>query len=279
MASKEFWKPCYSFILLLLIHYYLFRDGFFKSFAMSYIVYLFVGGWRYQRIVFLTLPRDLRGLRCLIMIMYNTYWAILTRETFGDMWNRTVRKRGRDRPAIYFEDQVWTYDQVDGYSNKVANHLIQAGFKRGDKIFLLLHSSPAYVAIWLGAAKVGVAAALLNYNLRQASLEHCLNAVDAKAIIVGTTLRDAFLEVKGDKRFPASMIWYTDEKSSTPDSAHAMTTSSKESWDQRLAATPSTPPPPLPRINNRREHLIYVYTSGTSGFPKVGMLENECIRR
>ncbi|VDP94713.1 unnamed protein product [Echinostoma caproni] len=185
------------------------------------------------------------------------------------MWNGTVRKRGRDRPAIYFEDQVWTYDQVDGYSNKVANHLIQAGFKRGDKIFLLLHSSPAYVAIWLRAAKVGVAAALLNYNLRQASLEHCLNAVDAKAIIVGTTLRDAFLEVKGDKRFPASMIWYADEKSSTPDSAHAMTTSSKESWNQRLAATP---PPPLPRINNRREHLIYVYTSGTSGFPKAAII-------
>ncbi|TPP60895.1 Long-chain fatty acid transport protein [Fasciola gigantica] len=272
MARKEFWRPCYSFILLLLIHHYLFRDGLFKSFFMSYTVYLFVGGWRFQRIVFLTAPRDLRGLRCLIMILYNTYWCLLTRETFADMWNRTVRKRGRERPAIYFEDQVWTYDQVDAYSNKVANHLLQSGFKRGDKIFLLLHSSPAYVAIWLGAAKAGVAAALLNYNLRQASLEHCLNAIEAKAIIVGSTLRDAFLEISGDKKFPPSMIWYADEKASTPESAHAMTTESKDSWNQKLAEASSSPPPPLPRLNNRREHLIYVYTSGTSGFPKAAII-------
>ncbi|KAA0187890.1 Solute carrier family 27 (Fatty acid transporter) member 1/4 [Fasciolopsis buskii] len=272
MARKEFWKPCYSFVLLLLIHYYLFRDGFLKSLFMSYIVYLSIGGWRFQRVMFLTAPRDLRGLRCLIMILYNTYWCLLTGETFGDMWNRTVRKRGRDRPAIYFEDQIWTYDQVDAYSNKVANHLLQAGFKRGDKIFLLLHSSPAYVAIWLGAAKAGVAAALLNYNLRQASLEHCLNAVDAKAIVVGTTLRDAFLEINGDKKFPSSMIWYADEKANTPESAHAMTTESKENWNQKLAEAPFSPPPPLARISNRREHLIYVYTSGTSGFPKAAII-------
>ncbi|KAA3671662.1 solute carrier family 27 (fatty acid transporter), member 1/4 [Paragonimus westermani] len=181
------------------------------------------------------------------MIMYTTLRNSYTKEPFADIFARTVKRRGRDRIAAYFEDQVWTFGQLDDYSNKVANHLLRSGFRRGDKLSLLMHSSPAYVGIWLGAAKIGVATGLLNFNLRNVSLSHCMDAVGGKGIVVGKQLKDAFLEIDGEKRFPADKIWYVDEPASLPESSDAMSTTSEANWNQGLAEVSAAAPPKLAR--------------------------------
>ncbi|KAF7261165.1 hypothetical protein EG68_01529 [Paragonimus skrjabini miyazakii] len=271
MVRKNNWYPCYTFFLLLFIHTIILNDAVWKSFLKSYVIYLFFGGWRYQRIFLYTFRRDLKGLKCLIMMMYTTLRNSYTKEPFADIFARTVKRRGRDCIAAYFEDQVWTFGQLDDYSNKVANHLLRCGFQRGDKLSLLMHSSPAYVGIWLGAAKIGVATGLLNFNLRNVSLSHCMDAVGGKGIIVGKQLKDAFLEIDGEKRFPADKIWYVDEPASLPESSDAMSTTSEANWNQRLAEVSAAAPPKLARSKSR-EHLIYVFTSGTSGLPKAAII-------
>ncbi|CAL8077759.1 unnamed protein product [Calicophoron daubneyi] len=272
MIRKGSWQPCYAFFLLLLVHTLILGDTFFKAFAKSYVIYLFLGGWRYQRLFALCVRRDLKGLRVLLLVLYDTYWNSFFKETFRDMFDRTVRKVGKDAIAFYFEDQVWTFGHLDAYSNKVANYLVKCGLKRGDKLFLLMHSSPSYVGIWLGAAKIGVATALLNYNLRKDSLAHSLGAVDASAIVVGSRLKDAFVEVGGEQKFDKDKVWYVDESASIPDSAYAMTSTCACEWNRALAQVSSAAPPPLSKAISPHEHLIYVYTSGTSGLPKAAII-------
>ncbi|VDP89068.1 unnamed protein product [Echinostoma caproni] len=72
------------------------------------------------------------------------------------MFSKVVQTRGNAAVAMFYEDQQWSFGQLDAYSNKVANLLLREGFKRGDRLYLLLRSCPAFVAIWLGAAKVSV---------------------------------------------------------------------------------------------------------------------------
>ncbi|CAL8077756.1 unnamed protein product [Calicophoron daubneyi] len=272
MAQKRSWKPYHIFLFLLIFQVTLLKAKFTGALINSYIVYLFFGGWKFQRIFALTIRRDLRGLRLLLLLSWDVWWHYLFKETFRDMFERTVRKVGNDAVAFYFEDQIWTFGHLESYSNKVANHLLKCGFARGDKLFLLMHSSPAYVGIWLGASKIGVCTALLNYNLRKDSLLHCLKAVDARAIVVGSRLKNKFEEVDGQRLFDENRVWYVDEESSTPDSAFTTFTKSTCTWNLALAEAHQTVSLPISQSLSCREHLIYVYTSGTSGLPKAAII-------
>lgn len=53
-----------------------------------------------------------------------------------------------------------------------------------------MESRPLQVALWLGLAKVGVEAALINFNLRHDSLLHCLGVSGSRAIVFGAELAD-----------------------------------------------------------------------------------------
>jgi len=47
-----------------------------------------------------------------------------------------------------------------------------------------------YVGLWLGLAKLGIATALINYNLRHETLANCINSSHSKALIYGAELAD-----------------------------------------------------------------------------------------
>ena len=82
----------------------------------------------------------------------------------------------------------WTFAQLDSYSNAVANVFQQLGFGRGDVVAIFLEGRPEFVGLWLGLAKAGVEAALLNVNLRREPLTFCLGTSGAKALIFGGEL-------------------------------------------------------------------------------------------
>ncbi|KAH8867818.1 Long-chain fatty acid transport protein 1 [Schistosoma japonicum] len=150
------WHPCFIFHLCVITLRLFIRRPLFESFITSYLLYVSFGGWRYQRVFFLTILRDLIGLKCFIMVRLSILWLQWTKRTFADMFKSTVKKRGSEKVAIYFENQVWTFGQLDAYSNKVANYLMKCGFKRGDILLLFMNSCPAYIGIWLGAAKAAI---------------------------------------------------------------------------------------------------------------------------
>ena len=50
----------------------------------------------------------------------------------------------------------------------------------------MMESRPEFVIIWLGLAKIGCITALINTNLRNQSLIHCIKAAQPKSMIVGS---------------------------------------------------------------------------------------------
>ena len=85
---------------------------------------------------------------------------------------------------VHFEGREYTYGEVDKQSNKVARALqTEARLKEGDAVALFLANEPSFIWTWLGLAKLGCPAALLNVNIRSKSLLHCFSCCGAKVII------------------------------------------------------------------------------------------------
>lgn len=88
------------------------------------------------------------------------------------------------KPFLLFEGREHSYGDVDRQSNKVARALqAAAGLKEGATAALFLANEPSFVWTWLGLAKLGCTAALLNFNIRSKSLLHCFSCCGAKVII------------------------------------------------------------------------------------------------
>lgn len=103
---------------------------------------------------------------------------------------QAVARQQPDRLALVDAGSgvCWTFAQLDAYSNAVANVFHQLGLGPGDVVAIFLEGRPEFVGLWLGLAKAGVEAALLNVNLRREPLAFCLGTSGAKALIFGGEL-------------------------------------------------------------------------------------------
>lgn len=127
----------------------------------------------------------------LLKVKLNVRRHLRQRNTIPKIFAESVKRHG-DKTALIFEGtgEAWTFRQLDAYSNRVANLLLQRGFKEGDVVALFMENRSQYVGLWLGMAKIGVEAALINFNLRLEALVHCINISNAKAVVFGSELTE-----------------------------------------------------------------------------------------
>lgn len=117
------------------------------------------------------------------------------KATIVDIFDQTVRKHP-DKSAVVFEKQRWTFAQLQEYSYRVANYFSAKGYREGDCVAIILHNRPEYIGLWLGLSRLGIASALINYNLRGEVLKHSLSVADAKAVVLSKELAPAMLEAR-----------------------------------------------------------------------------------
>lgn len=263
---------------------------------MAFTAYVVTGGWRYLRVVMITLPRDFVGLIRLIQ----THWFLYKLRKR----NATVPQAFKDncladpdRIIFYYEDQRWTMRDIDELSNKVANAFLEQGFQPGQEVALFMESRPEFVAIWLGLAKAGLVSALINTNQRMDTLIHSITVVNCRALIFGTELAEHVDDIyeKLKERSPAIEFFRYDlENSDTDDkktdqkdvhnlSDHKAQDTSTSSNSNSLAQTKSLKSildesscdePATLNSGNFSDRLFYIYTSGTTGLPKAAIIKH-----
>ena len=128
-----------------------------------------------------------RGLHRFIRVVVTTHLQVRNNRTVADIFHQTASKHPK-KAAFVFEQKTWTFQDVEDYSNRIANYFKSQGYKKGDVVALFLESCPEYVCIWLGLSKLGVITGLINTNLRLDSLWHCISTAEVKAIIFGADL-------------------------------------------------------------------------------------------
>uniref|UniRef100_G1PVI6 Arachidonate--CoA ligase n=2 Tax=Myotis lucifugus TaxID=59463 RepID=G1PVI6_MYOLU len=179
---------------------------------------------------------------------------------------QAVARQQPDRPALVDAGSgvCWTFAQLDAYSNAVANVFHQLGLGPGDVVAIFLEGRPEFVGLWLGLAKAGVEAALLNVNLRREPLAFCLGTSGAKALIFGGELAAVVAEVSG--QLGKSLLKFCSgdlgPEGSLPDT---------QLLDPLLKEA-STAPLAQSLGKGMDDRLFYIYTSGTTGLPKAAIV-------
>ncbi|KAJ0047419.1 hypothetical protein NL108_003017, partial [Boleophthalmus pectinirostris] len=177
-------------------------------------------------------------------------------------------KRHPNKPALIYEatGETWTFTQLDELSNAVAHWAQDQGWGSGDVVALFMESRPLQVALWLGLAKVGVEAALINFNLRQDSLLHCLGVSGSRAIVFGAELADAIQDVSA--ALNPSMVRFCSGELG----AAQLTGLKAQPLEPLLMSAARHPPSICHPAKGMNDRLFYIYTSGTTGLPKAAIV-------
>ncbi|KAJ3596395.1 hypothetical protein NHX12_002802 [Muraenolepis orangiensis] len=186
-----------------------------------------------------------------------------------DRFSDTAKKHP-SKTFVHFEGRAYSYAEVERRSNQVANALrSHVGLKAGNAVALFSGNDPEFVWTWLGLAKLGCAAALLNSNIRSKSLLHCFSCCGAKVIIASSELKDAVEEV-----LPALL----EKGISVYLLADTCSTEGIVALNEKISQASEQPVPRNLRASiTIKSTAIYIYTSGTTGLPKAAVVTHERI--
>ena len=179
-------------------------------------------------------------------------------NTLADDLEAVVNKY-RANVAIRYEDKVITYGELDQTANQVAHWAHCQGLQAGDAVALFMENRPEYIAVWYGLQKIGVIVGLINHNLTDQALAHCINVSAARLVVTGAD-QDIAIQTARDHIEGTLPIW---------------TLGGKEGEDLSAALTDQSTdrPDPMHRAGLRgRDVALYIYTSGTTGLPKAARI-------
>lgn len=183
------------------------------------------------------------------------------------VFEQSVRKHP-EKVCYAFEDQKWTFRQINELSNRVAHVFEEAGLKKGDAVALLMESRPEYAAIWLGLSKLGVVTALINYNLRDKPLVHCIRIAESKAVIFAADFSEPMESIR-DQMDPSIKLYAFDTKKAQSSSFPKGTLNL-----DLLLEKASFGPLAGPQRCDYKDKMLYIYTSGTTGLPKAAIIKH-----
>ncbi len=176
---------------------------------------------------------------------------------FADVWRRSVEDHG-ERSFLAFEAPDgavahWTYAEFDSVVDAVARELRSRGVEPGRAVHLCLANSPAFVAFWLAATRIGAWIVPSDPHGRTPELADHIARTDP-ALCVGAASRvDVYSPACGERPLIAldehdtGFAWLGDPVGG--------------------AVSPDTGQPG-PHRPGLRDRAAVMFTSGTTGRPK-----------
>lgn len=180
-----------------------------------------------------------------------------------------VAERARSRPedlAIAFEDQRYSWREVDEETNRWANFFASLGIVKGNTVALLLDNRPEYIFALSGLNRLRAVAALINTNIAGKGLAHALRISNSCACVVGTEHAAKLEEVlpNCDGLVPTAVFEQSDGSGATCRFSSA---------DEGVSKHTTNTPPGL-GDPKKDEAMCFIFTSGTTGLPKAAVIKN-----
>ena len=186
---------------------------------------------------------------------------LIGRINVGDTLTRTAAARP-GQLAVVDGGRRFTYAGFNGYVNLIAHGLAGLGYERGSVLALASGNSADFLAVYYACAKLGVVCVPINLGWRPDEVAYVLGHSRARGIVVESQLagamRDAIAKVSevadvivapgtgaGYEAEPADRAWTT---------IAALTLHGDTAEPECLVQD--------------RDALSYLYTSGTTSFPK-----------
>jgi carnitine-CoA ligase len=171
---------------------------------------------------------------------------------FADVWDRQVGHRP-DAPFLVFEAsdgsvRSWTYEGFDQEVGRVAAALVDRGVGAGDAVHLALTNSPAFVAVWFAANRLGAWIVPSDPMGRAPELRGHVERTKAAVGVCSVRRSDLYAEAVEGTSTEAAVVAVDED-------------------DADLSAFGGAPPPAYPAVG-LRDRAAVMFTSGTTGVPK-----------
>ncbi|XP_060068914.1 long-chain fatty acid transport protein 2-like [Ylistrum balloti] len=188
--------------------------------------------------------------------------AAKSKKTLADYFDRTVALYP-NKVFLVFQENSYTYRQVEEKANQVARAALDMGLKVGDVVAVMMFNQPDLIWTYIGLQKIGVQQAFINHNLRSKSLAHCINVCEPKVLIVGQgiDLLDAVVDIQDDL---AGISFYSYD-TSLPATFKSFTEACSSMSTNKVDASERSELD-LSSVN------CYIFTSGTTGLPKPAIV-------
>lgn len=158
--------------------------------------------------------------------------------TVGEALESAVR-RHRDKVALIFGDERWTFDEVNRRVNQFAHALLDAGVQQGDRVALLLPNGLSMAQAYFATARAGAVAVPINVRWTGPEIAYVLEDASPTLIIADEEFREVLPQLP---HVYFGQDWATRVRRA-PETAPAITVDDADPW-------------------------VIVYTSGTTGRPK-----------
>ncbi|KPJ11959.1 Long-chain fatty acid transport protein 4 [Papilio machaon] len=236
------------------------------------ILYALIFHTRWCYVALVTTPRDIRALICYFKILLLTWQLTRKNWTLPDIFHFVVQ-RHPEKPCFIFQDETWTFKEVEDFSLRVSAVLKANGVKKGNVVGLLVNNCPQLPALWLGNARLGGITPLINTNQRGNALIHSINVAKCDVLIFSEEYQAAVQEIASELGDSIKLFKFT-HRPLNPSKSSA--DGSGDSVRDFTAMLETTPPATwsLADADGFHGKLLYIYTSGTTGLPKAAVISN-----
>ncbi len=166
-----------------------------------------------------------------------------------------------DKQALLFEDEVWSYRELDDAVTRIAGGLIALGLGKGDRVASLMNNRSEYLTVGLGLNRAALVSVPLNNAFMGAFLRNPLDRTHPVAIVTESVLAGSLASVD---QLPDSVrvVVFVDDvpRDWAERDIDTMTLAQLEALGEQRT-------PPLPDIGAGDVSAI-LFTSGTTGGSK-----------
>lgn len=161
------------------------------------------------------------------------------------------------KPAIFFNDQPVSFEQLKDTVLKLANGLADLGLKPQDKVGIYLPNWPEYIYSYLALFCLGVTVIPLDYMLTEEEIASCLNHCEARFLIAKAKEINLLERLRIDVRTLENIILIQDKIDGFINLEELIKNSNDRFAQQQI---------------NEDDLSLIMYSSGTTGRPKGIML-------
>jgi len=161
-----------------------------------------------------------------------------------------------DRPAIYFEEQIITYGQLADATHRANAVYKGLGLEWEQRVLLMLPDVPQFASAWFAAVQAGGVVSAVNPGLKPDEVSYYLNYSRAKLVIADAPTAAIIDSIRGQ----------------CPHLKHVLVAggSPGKHLDYDAELSRATADPTI-ADTHRDDPCVWLYTSGSTGFPKAAV--------
>ena len=180
----------------------------------------------------------------------------MTLWNYADVWE-SIADAQPDAPAQIHGPDTWTWAEFDRRADGVAAALLAGGAAEQDKVAQYLYNGPEYVESMFGAFKAGLAVVNTNYRYTADEIVYLWDNADVVAVVFHGAFAATCEAVRDRLPRVTTWLWVDDGSGPCPEWATP--------YETAAASAPGRVVAPWGRSG---EHLLLLYTGGTTGMPK-----------